>query len=202
MSCDDCQIDAQDAEQRRVLRILFSINAAMFVGEFVVGIAAESSGVLADSLDMLADALVYGISLFAVGRAASRKVTAARWSGYFQIAIAFGMMTDILRRVFLGSEPVSVWMMVISSVALVANIYCLRQISRHRDGGVHMRASWVFSRNDVIANIGVIAAAILITLTGSRWPDLIIGLLITAVVLRGGFTILREAAAEPQTTQS
>ena len=195
-------MEARDTGQRQVLRILFTINAAMFAGELVVGIAAESSGVLADSLDMLADALVYGISLFAVGRASSLKVSAARWSGYFQIAIALGMMTDIVRRVFVGSEPVSVLMLGISSVALVANIYCLRLISRHRDGGVHMRASWVFSRNDVIANLGVIAAALIISMTGTPWPDIIIGILITAAVLRGGFAILRDAASESRNPQS
>jgi Co/Zn/Cd efflux system component len=156
--------------------------------------------VLADSLDMLADALVYSVGLYAVGKADAAKVMAARLSGFLQITIALAMLTDILRRVFTDSEPVSWLMVAVSMAALVANMTCLRLISRHRDGGVHMRASWLFSRNDVLANLGVISAAVLVTLTGSRWPDLAIGLLITIIVLRGGFSILKDAKAESAKT--
>ncbi|WP_294222727.1 cation transporter [Prosthecobacter sp.] len=183
-----------------MLRILLIINAAMFVAEMIVGILADSTGVLADSLDMLADALVYSVGLYAVGKADAAKVMAARLSGFLQITIALAMLTDILRRVFTGSEPVSWLMVAVSMAALVANMTCLRLISRHRDGGVHMRASWLFSHNDVLANLGVISAAVLVTLTGSRWPDLAIGLLITIIVLRGGFSILKDAKAESAKT--
>ncbi len=202
MPCDDCHFEASDAAQKRVLRLLFLINFSMFMIELAVGIIAQSTGVLADSLDMLADALVYGISLFAVGKAAAAKVHAARLSGFFQIAIALGMAVDIIRRALLGSEPASVLMLVISTVALAANIYCLRLIGRHRDGGVHMRASWIFSKNDVLANVGVIVAALLIATTGSRWPDIVIGGIITLFVLRGGFAILKDAATEKTATAS
>lgn len=196
MPCSDCALEADDAEQTRVLRILLAINASMFAAEMIVGILADSTGVLADSLDMLADALVYGVGLYAVGKAIAAKVMAARLSGLLQIAIALAMLADILRRVFTDSEPVSWLMIAVSMAALVANVTCLRLISRHRDGGVHMRASWLFSRNDVLANLGVISAAVIVALTGSRWPDLVIGLLITIIVLRGGFAILKDAKAE------
>jgi len=196
MSSCNCEFEARDAEQTRVLRILLAINAAMFAAEMIVGILADSTGVLADSLDMLADALVYGVGLYAVGKAIAAKVMAARLSGLLQIAIALAMLAEFLRRVFTDSEPVSWLMIAVSMAALVANVTCLRLISRHRDGGVHMRASWLFSRNDVLANLGVISAAVIVALTGSRWPDLVIGLLITIIVLRGGFAILKDAKAE------
>ena len=196
MSSCNCEFEARDAQQTRVLRILLAINASMFAAEMIVGILADSTGVLADSLDMLADALVYGVGLYAVGKAIAAKVMAARLSGLLQIAIALAMLADILRRVFTDSEPVSWLMVAVSMAALVANMTCLRLISRHRDGGDHMRASWLFSRNDVLANLGVISAAVLVALTGSRWPDLAIGLLITVIVLRGGFAILKDAKAE------
>lgn len=201
MPCEDCQFLANDAEQRKVLRLLFTINFTMFLSELVVGIIAQSTGVLADSIDMLADALIYGISLFAVGKATGSKNLAARLSGIFQIAIALAIAGDIARRAYFGSEPASVPMLVVSSVALMANIYCLRMIASHRDGGIHMRASWIFSKNDVIANVGVIVAALLVAVTNSRWPDLVIGAIITLFVLRGGISILQEAAAERNTRQ-
>ncbi len=200
MPCSDCSIEASADVQASTLRLLLIINAAMFVCELTVSILADSSGVLADSLDMLADALVYGIALYAAGRAASAKIFAARLSGVFQIAIALGVMIDITRRVLGGSEPVSWLMIVVSLAALGANLFCLQKISRHRSGEVHMRASWIFSRNDVLANSGVIVAALLVMFTGTHWPDIIIGAVITVMVLRGGISILREAAAETAKT--
>lgn len=195
MSCE-CKTEAEEVQQKGTLIALLLINAAMFGAEIVCGIIADSTGLIADSLDMLADALVYGISLCAVGRSALGRARAAHWSGIFQIILAACVATDIVRRFIYGSEPDSVFMYVVGAVALAANITCLRLIYRHRRGQVHMRASWIFSKNDVLANLGVIIAGILVHFTGTRWPDIVIGLMITVIVLRGGIEILRDAAAE------
>ena len=196
MSDCDCHFEARDAEQRKVLLTVFAINGVMFVVELIVGIFAQSSGVIADSLDMLADALVYSVGLYAIGRAASIKRRAAWWSGVFQLGLALCILGDVARRAVVGSEPHSQLMMIIASVALVANACCLSLLGKHRDGGVHMRASWIFSRSDVIANAGVIVAGLLVWATGSRWPDLIVGAIIAAVVAKGGRDILRETGRE------
>lgn len=200
MSCE-CDIGATDSSQKGVLRKLLTLNAIMFVAELVVGIVAQSTGVLADSLDMLADALVYGVALYAVGRSSSLKVRAALLSGGFQILIALGIATDIVRRAITGSDPSSLLMFVVSLVALAVNTWCLRLISSEKEGEVHMRASYIFSKNDVIANSAVILASIIIYLTGSRWPDLVIGAIITVVVLRGAIHILVEARRNTEGNQ-
>ncbi len=192
MSDCDCHFEARNGEQRKVLLTVFAINGVMFVAEFVVGLFAQSSGVIADSLDMLADALVYGVVLAAIGKAASIKQRAARWSGFFQLVLALTILGDVARRAVYGSDPQSQLMMIIASVALVANAWCLSLLSKHRDGEAHMRASWIFSRSDVIANAGVIVAGLLVWATGSRWPDLIVGSIIAAVVAKSGAQILRE----------
>ncbi|MDH5711574.1 MAG: cation transporter, partial [Gammaproteobacteria bacterium] len=150
----------------------------------------------ADSLDMLADATVYGIGLYAVSRSALAKINAASLSGIFQIILGVMVLLDVLRRSILGSEPESILMMVIGALALIANTICLALISRHREGEVHMRASWIFSRNDVIANIGIILGGVLVHLLGSRFPDLIIGALISILVIRGGIDIIKDASRE------
>lgn len=189
----DCSIEVESREQSRVLIVLLVINAVMFVTEMVAGFLAESTGLIADSLDMLADATVYGIGLYAVGKAMGVKVRAAFVSGYFQIGLAFIVALDIGRRAVLGSEPEPGFMVIVSIVALIANVICLLLLAKHRDGEVHMRASWIFSRNDVIANVGVILGGLLVYGLGSRWPDLIVGLLIVTVVLRGGLSIIADA---------
>ena len=198
MSGCGCEVEVKPGEQSRILWWLLAINGLMFVIELGVGWWADSSGLVADSLDMLADAAVYGVALYAVAQSARHKASAAMLSGVLQIALALGVLLDVVRRFYLGSEPMSEAMMIMASVALVANLICLKLIHKHRHGEVHMRASWIFSANDVIANSGVILAGALVWWQGSALPDLIIGLIIAALVLRGGILIVREAKAAKQ----
>lgn len=178
------------APESRVLKQLLAINGVMFVIELVMGLVAQSAGLLADSLDMLADAFVYGIALYAVGKTAQHKLTAAHLAGWLQMALALGALTETGRRFLFGSEPQSMLMMGVAGLALVANVTCLWLISAHRDRGVHLRASWIFSSNDVLANAGVIVAGALVAWTHSPYPDLVIGTVIGVVVLNGARRIL------------
>jgi Co/Zn/Cd efflux system component len=196
MADECCSIEVESKEQARILLMVLGINAAMFVAEFIAGVIAQSTGLIADSLDMLADAAVYCVSLYAVGRSASLKNRAAMLSGVLQILLAVGVAGEILRRTISGSEPEPILMISVSLIALVANVICLALIAKQRNGEVHMRASWVFSKNDVIANVSVIAAGVLVLLLDAHWPDLIIGALIVFVVLRGGISILADAKRE------
>ena len=196
MSDCDCSIEVESRQQSRVLIALLGINGAMFVLEIATGILAESTGLIADSLDMLADAVVYGIGLYAVGRAASAKIRAALVSGYFQMALALIVALDVSRRAVFGSAPEPAYMVLIGLIALAANVICLNLIAKHRDGGVHMRASWIFSKNDVIANVGVVVSGGVVFVTETRWPDLIVGLGIACIVFRGALAIIADARNE------
>jgi Co/Zn/Cd efflux system component len=180
-----------DATESRTLWVLLAINAVMFVVEIVAGWLAESTGLLADSLDMLADATVYGIGLYAVGRSVSLKKRAARLTGWLQVVLAVGVLQEVVRRLVSGSEPEAPLMLGIALLALAANVVCLLLIARNRHYGVHMMAVFICSANDVIANAGVILAAGLVAWTGSNVPDLVIGTVIGVVVLAGGARILR-----------
>jgi Co/Zn/Cd efflux system component len=190
-----CELEEADALERRTLWTLLAINASMFVVEAVAGWLGESTGLLADSLDMLADATVYGIGLYAVGRPLIAKARAAFASGVMQIVLGIGVLGDVARRLLVGSDPISALMIAVGAVALLANVTSLLLIAKHRQGGVHMRASWIFSKNDVIANLGIILSGALVIVLDSRFPDLVIGAAIATIVIRGGFEILREANA-------
>jgi Co/Zn/Cd efflux system component len=178
-------------EEARVLKLLLLINLGMFILEIIIGIYSQSMGVISDSLDMLADSIVYFLSLIAVGKSLMEKHRAAKFSGYFQLVLAIVVLAETVRKFFVGSEPLAQYMIVISVVALIANLGCLLLLSKFREGEAHMRASWIFSSNDVIANIGVILAGVLVTTLDSNLPDLIIGALVGLVVLKGSFTILK-----------
>jgi cation diffusion facilitator family transporter len=196
MSGCGCEIEIKDKSETRVLVILLLINGLMFFLEFGVGWWAQSTALIADAMDMLADAMVYGVSLYAVGKQVSAKIRAATISGWLQVGIGLLVLIDIARRFVFGSEPISTLMMGMGLVALIANTICLILISKHRDGEVHMRASWIFSKNDVIANVGVMLAGALVAMTDSRVPDLVIGIVVALVVFRGGLQILKDAKNE------
>ena len=187
----DAQRD-EGTSERRTLAVVFSINVAMFVVELVAGWMAESMGLLADSLDMLADAGVYGAAWLAVGSNTVRQARAARTSGVIQLVLAAGVAAEVVRRAYEGSSPVSLLMIAVSGVALAANTVCLVLLRKHKHGGIHMRASWIFTATDVQANAGVILAGVLVRLTGSAWPDLVIGLVVGGLVVQGGVRILRQ----------
>jgi len=198
MSGCGCEVEIKDQSQRQVLYSLLGINATMFVIEMGIGLLADSTALIADSLDMLADAVVYGVALYAIGKSLLHKANAARISGFFQMALGVLIIIDIVRRSIYGSEPVSGLMMAMGAVALVANVICLVIIRKQRNEEVHMRASWIFSANDVIANLGVIFAGVLVFWLDSRWPDLVIGVIVSCVVLRGAKMILEDAGNERQ----
>lgn len=198
MSGCGCEVEIKDQSQRQVLYWLLGINATIFVIEMGIGLLADSTALIADSLDMLADAVVYGVALYAIGKSLLHKANAARISGFFQMALGVLIIIDIVRRSIYGSEPVSGLMMAMGAVALVANVICLVIIRKQRNEKVHMRASWIFSANDVIANLGVIFAGVLVFWLDSRWPDLVIGVIVSCVVLRGAKMILEDAGNERQ----
>jgi Co/Zn/Cd efflux system component len=189
---DELELGASDQQQRRLLVVVLLINAALFVLEITTGFIAQSMGLVADSLDMLADAIVYGLSLYAVGKAVAQKKRVARISGYFQLALAAFGVVEVLRR-FLGAgdEPSFTLMIVVSLVAFAGNVASLFVLQRTRSQDANIKASQIFTSNDVLVNIGVIVAGVLVYLTGSKLPDLVVGAVVFCLVGYGAFRILK-----------
>jgi len=183
-------LQASAGEESATLRLLLVINAALFAVEMTAGLVAQSTGLIGESLDNLADAAVYGIALFAVGHSVRKQVRAAHVAGLLQLILAIGVLAEVIRRFVFGSEPESLAMMAIAFIALIANTSCLLLLSRHKEGGAHMKASWIFSANDVLINVGVIFAGALVAWTGSNFPDLVIGTITGIIVLNGARRIL------------
>jgi Co/Zn/Cd efflux system component len=178
--------------QRNVLWSVLAINFGCFVIELGAGFISRSMGLVADSLDMLADAFVYGLALLAVGGTALGKKRIATLAGCFQMVLAIVGFAEVLRR-FMGYDvaPDFGTMILISIIALAGNAICLLLLQRSKSTEPHMKASLIFTSNDVIINIGVIAAGVLVYFTGSNKPDLIIGSIVFFIVLRGALRILK-----------
>jgi cation diffusion facilitator family transporter len=192
MSCDtDPSVETE--AQQRVLRIALALNATMFVVGLVAGLLGQSSGLIADSLDMLADASAYAIALGAVGRSGRFKAGSATLSGVLLLLLGVGVLFDVGRRALLGSQPESLVMIAVAFVSFLVNATVLRMLGRYREGEVHLRATWLFTRVDVIANVGVMLSGLLVLLTGSRFPDLVVGGAIGIYVIKEAIEILGEA---------
>lgn len=185
--------ESHAVDEGRALRIALTLNATMFVVGLSAGLVADSLGLMADSFDMLADALAYGLSLAAVGRPALFKARIARLSGMLLLFLGAGVVLDVVRRAWLGSDPESGIMIATTLISLGVNAYVIRLLTRFRRGGVHLRAAWLFTRADVVANVGVLLSAVLVLVTGSRFPDLIVGLAIGLYVIREALEILGQA---------
>jgi cation diffusion facilitator family transporter len=183
---------ATDAE-RRVLRIALALNATMFIVGIIAGIVAQSTSLIADALDMLADASAYAIALLAVGRSARFKAGAASVSGSLLLLLGLAVLIEVVRRMLFGSAPEGLIMIGVACISLAVNATVLRMLGRFREGEVHLRATWIFTRVDVIANIGVIASGLVVFFSGSRYPDLIVGTAIGVYVIKEAFEILGEA---------
>lgn len=181
-------------QEKKLLITVLMVNAIFFLIESIIGFLFQSMGLMADALDMLADALVYGMALIVVGKSILHKQRIAQFSGYIQITLAIIGIIEVLRR-YMGAEsyPSPIAMATMSFLALAGNAYCLWLLQRNNSQEAHMRASLIFSANDVLINIGIIFTALAVWLTGSPLPDLIIGTVVFVLVLRGAWRILQIA---------
>lgn len=184
----------EPSAQRRLLWVVLAINFTFFVLEMTTGLISDSMGLVADSLDNLSDALVYGLSLLAVGSTLTRKKKVARWSGYFQLTLAVVGFFEVLRRsIWFEGLPAFGTMIVVSVLTLIANSVCLYLLQRSKSREAHMQASVIFTSNDVIINLGVISAAVLVKWFNSGVPDLVVGAIVFVIVTRGALRILKLA---------
>ncbi len=187
----DITIKASNLQSKLLWAVLI-INFGFFIIEMTTGLISKSMGLVADSMDMLADSFVYGLSLWAVGSTVIRKKKVARLSGYFQLTLALLGIIEVTRR-FIGFEEMPDFriMIGVSILALIANAICLNLLQKSKSKDAHMKASMIFTSNDVIINAGIILAGILVLLTQSKYPDLIVGSVVFLIVVGGAIRILK-----------
>jgi len=199
---DCCEVHIVEARQRRVLILVLVINATMFVAECLAGLLAHSTGLLADSVDMLGDAVVYGFSLYVVGRGTPWQARAALLKGGIMAAFGAGVLAEVVVKIARGLVPSPDLMIGIGCLAFAANGAVLIFLWRHRGDDINMRSAWLCSRNDVIANASVLLAAGGVALTGSAWPDILVGLAIALMFGTSAVEVLRDARHQSSQTNA
>lgn len=187
------EVDVGSPEKRKTLWVVLWLNVAIAIGFFAVGYFADSNALLANGLDNSSDAIVYALSLLALTRSRTWKRGAARFSGIMLLIFSAGVIFDAYRRFVEGSDPGGILMMAMAFIAGMVNLYCLRLLQKMENKDVNMRAATTFSFNDFISNGGIIIAGIIVMLTGTNWPDLVVGIAVACIALYGGIEILRDA---------
>lgn len=196
--CNDkaCEIDALRGRQSATLKVVLALNATMFLVELTAGLVSGSVSLLADSLDMLGDALVYGFSLYVLARGTRMKAIAALFKGGIMAAFGLFVLAQALYKIMFPQVPTVEVIGAIGLLALAVNSVCLALLWRHRSDDINMRSVWLCSRNDIIANVSVLFAAAGVWLTQSAWPDVLVGLALAALFLRSALAVVRGARAE------
>lgn len=186
-------VQTQTVEQRRTLVIALSLNFTMFVVEVVAGIIGNSMGLVAEGLDNLADAAAYGIAMLAITRGAMFKARAATVSGSILLLLGVGVLIEVGRRAFYGDAPDGLLMLIVATISLAVNGTVLRMLGKYRKDDVHLRATWIFTRADVIANLALIVSGAVVLSTSFRAIDLVVGAGIGCYVIKEAFEILGDA---------
>ncbi len=196
--CDDksCELEALRARQGSVLKAVLAINAVMFFVEAGAGLWANSMALLADSLDMLGDTLVYGFSLYVLAKGARWQAVSAMLKGGIMAVFGVLVLTEAVYKALYPVTPIAEAIGAIGLLALAANSLCLWLLWRHRADDINMHSVWLCSRNDIIANSSVLLAAAGVWLLSSGWPDIVVGLGIAALFLRSAFHVTFRAAGQ------
>lgn len=196
--CHDkaCALDALRTQQGRTLRAVLVINVMLFLVEFGAGIAAASTSLTADSLDSLGDALVYAASLYVLSRSDQWRAGAALLKGVIMLGFGIAVAWTLVGRIMLPVVPQAGMIGGFGLLALACNATCLFLLTRHRSDDINMESVWLCSRNDIVANLGVLVAGAGVALTGSMWPDWTIGAIIAALFLRSAVYVISKAWSE------
>lgn len=196
-----CEAKSSELEQLRekqgsILKWVLAINFIMFIVEFSFGFVSRSSALMADSLDMFGDAAVYGFSLYALHRGNIWRARAGLSKGFLMALFGLVVLCQSIYRLMIGSIPEAATMGAIGTLALLANLVCLILLYRHRGDDINMRSTWLCSRNDIFANVGVLAASAMVSYSKSGIPDLIVGLAIAILFLKSAYEVITEAKIE------
>lgn len=188
-----CELEKLAKRHRKVLWIVLSVNAVMFVVELSSGIQSNSLSLTGDSLDMLGDAIAYGSSLYAINRGRKSQAKSAMLKGAIMFLSATIIFSRATYQAFFNTTPEFQIMSTIGFFALCANLFCLFLLTRHRNDNINMSSVWLCSRNDIIANTSVLVAAGLVFVTRKSWPDLVVGLLLTFIFAKSAGKVLSQS---------
>lgn len=188
--------DGATPAYKRALGWVIAINLAAFMVIAIGSVLAGSASLAANTLDFLADAATYGLSLWAIGRSVRTRAGAALVKGASLAAMAAGILGFAIWRAASGTMPDATAISGLGFFGAAANLAAALLLVRYRQGDANVRSVWLCTRNDLVQCVAVAATGLAVMATGSRWPDLVVGALLAAVFLRSAWQITSQARAE------
>jgi cation diffusion facilitator family transporter len=205
---DDCctakgdELSSLKHDHKKVLLFVLIINASLFGIELGAGFLANSTALIADSLDMLGDAFAYGFSLYVLWRSAEWKAKAALLKAVVMAVFGMGVLLEAIHKLMAGILPTAEIMGLIGTLVLLGNAVCFFLLYQYRSDDLNMRSTWLCSRNDIVANVAVLLAALFVRVFEASWPDIMVGAGIAALFLQSALSVLRESISELQAIKS
>jgi Co/Zn/Cd efflux system component len=191
-----CDAPNTDAAYRRILSIALGINVSMFLVEIVASFVAGSVSLRADALDSLADALNYAIALAVIGLSLRWRAGAALVKGGIMALFGLWVARSIVSNAIIGALPEAEVIGAVGLLALAANVSVATLLYRHRSNDSQAMSVWLCTRNDCIANIGVMLAGAGVWISGTPWPDLAVAAVVACLGLSSAVRIARRAIVE------
>ncbi len=190
------QFEGLSQKYKRVLWIIIGINAVMFIVETLGSVAAHSMALRADALDFLGDSITYTITLITIGQSLRLRTSAAMLKGISLLLMGIWVLFSTIYRVFVIGVPNDMLMGGVAMLAFAANLTSALLLMKYRNGDANVRSVWLCSRNDAISNLAVVCAAVVVGLTQSPWPDLVVAGLMSVLFLQSAYLIIRQAHEE------
>lgn len=192
----EVELDLNNKKERRTLIKVLLINFSQVALAGILGFLVNSSGLLGTALDSTGDMAIYLVSLYAVGKSVQAKVRAATFSGVFLIGVGILLLIDVIRKFMEGSEPVGWAMIIVAIVNSASNYWIVRMLKSDKQGGVHIKASIIFTDNDMWINLGIVASGLGVMILNSSIPDLVVAVIVVGISIWGGIHILKDARQE------
>jgi len=187
---------SRDVSYRRILWIALVANIAMFVIELAASLWSGSSALAADAADFLGDSANYALSLGALALGGGWISRVALLKGAAMALYGIGVLGYAGWRAWLGTPPEPFTMGAVGLLALTVNFGVATLLYRFRAGDANMRSVWLCTRNDVIANLAVVAAAAGVFGTGTVWPDVAVAVALAMLGFTSGRLVVRQALQE------
>jgi len=188
--------DGMDQRYKVILWTVIGLNGGMFLIELLAGKLAGSQALQADALDFLGDSLTYGMSLAVIGMSLKVRATAAMVKGISLLLMGLWVFVTTLYQVMFLDVPKAEVMGVIGLMALATNLGSVLLLRRYKDGDANVRSVWLCSRNDAIGNVAVMGASLMVFVTDSAWPDILVAIAMAGLFLRSAQLILVQSRQE------
>lgn len=191
-----CAIEAMKVKQSKTLKIVLLINLSLFVLTVTYGFIAHSASLLTESLDDLGDAITYALSLYVVYKSNHAKAKVALFKGLLILVGALFVLSQVIFHIIYKTVPVFEAMGIVAFIALIANLVCLMLLTKHKEQDINMSSVWECSKNDIVTNIAIIVAAVIVGVTNVGWADVVLGFVLSALLIKSSIKVIKSAHAQ------